>query len=893
MLSVIASAILLVLTVTVSGFLERTELRRELHAYYDADGAFDAEYKNVDADTVSLIEQSGAVEAVGKTDCIGHMQQGDFSATAGSFRDASAEQLAHYPLADGRLPQTKGEAAVTRDVLQIVAPLAKVGDEIELPIIALNETEPRTLRVQLVGIFAEFGRDTFESPVYGTEFCDPRIILSAEETDAFPERYTNLMFQFFRGEQMALAENEKLFAEESDLLHACFQRGYSRVGTGRSRGIQLTAMARGDQTIDTAPKLKMVRLITVCSVIVSAISMLSALTVVLQNRLRSFQLMRCIGYSKVRLVRLLLTEMAVFFVMSAMIGAGLGILLYEGILLAQGRWFELHAYKGYFTEWVVAQRTIPPLQFALTAEFLTYIAAYAVILAVLLFRLKTAESPIKHSTHRVIRSVYGGIDRVLSQKGIMALQVISLSSVIVIGVAGYLYCTPVGKGESVVSQTSMQTARKGTYEVLDGLDLKAEQFDALIEARNPFVAAKYLTPAGDSGISQTDLDAMQQTGIQRALCWSERSDLVLELNGQANETVLANAVSDDDCARLGAQPQTLAALPCILVNDAMLDEFASVSGSSVRPGGAVWVSVYGDGSEFAADEVFRVHSFRADSTGYQTAESVTAEFQVAQCVRLSSTEIEESSILRHVVNDLGNYPGFLLLNGKYAAQLGLFGDSYNKALVDGNSDENVIRAAAAGIRAESGTVQCTTVFEMKRQAVFSFVFNYLSIILLLVLLFAVFLIGFGNVLRLSLRMKSQSFAVMRCVGLEQRRLTRSVLRSNMKIPVISAAVSGIAVFGSRMLLKSKYEMYCDLVTQRDQLYSANASGEEVSVIAAQLRTLRNRFMLGEEMWVPDWRPVFVLLACLIAVFSILTVCMILKTQYVRNLKDTLSEMNRE
>jgi hypothetical protein len=88
-------------------------------------------------------------------------------------------------------------------------------------------------------------------------------------------------------------------------------------------------------------------------------------------------------------------------------------------------------------------------------------------------------------------------------------------------------------------------------------------------------------------------------------------------------------------------------------------------------------------------------------------------------------------------------------------------------------------------------------------------------------------------------------------------------------------------------------MYCALVTQRDQLYSSNASGEEVSAIAAQLRVLRNRFLLGEEMWVPDWRQVFILLCFLIAVFSILTVFLILKTQYVRNLKDTLSEMNRE
>ena len=56
--SVLVSAILLAVMITVSGYLERTEIRHELYTYYDADGAFDIEYKNADAEVIRLVEES-------------------------------------------------------------------------------------------------------------------------------------------------------------------------------------------------------------------------------------------------------------------------------------------------------------------------------------------------------------------------------------------------------------------------------------------------------------------------------------------------------------------------------------------------------------------------------------------------------------------------------------------------------------------------------------------------------------------------------------------------------------------------------------------------------------------------------------------------------------------
>ena len=134
---------------------------------------------------------------------------------------------------------------------------------------------------------------------------------------------------------------------------------------------------------------------------------------------------------------------------------------------------------------------------------------------------------------------------------------------------------------------------------------------------------------------------------------------------------------------------------------------------------------------------------------------------------------------------------------------------------------------------------------------------------------------------------------MRCLGLNRTKLTKYILISNLKIPLISSFFSGIAIIIYRQFLKNKYAVYCNLIDKRDQLYNDYGKDKEIDTISNTLRILRNKFLLVEEMWIPDWWQVFIILSCFIAVFIIVTVCVILKKQYRHNLKTELSEMNRE
>lgn len=96
-----------------------------------------------------------------------------------------------------------------------------------------------------------------------------------------------------------------------------------------------------------------------------------------------------------------------------------------------------------------------------------------------------------------------------------------------------------------------------------------------------------------------------------------------------------------------------------------------------------------------------------------------------------------------------------------------------------------------------------------------------------------------------------------------------------------------------MILKNKYSSYCDLIDKRNQLYNAFGKEEEINKVKDALRNLKNEYLLGEEMWVPSWYQIFILLSCLIVVFSIVAVYIIQKKQFKNNLINELSKINKE
>ena len=529
-LTILISVIFLAIMITTSLLTERSDLRRELHTYYNTDGAFDLEFLNVDKDTISWIKDNDTVAALGEVYCIGKAEYAGSAATFGAYKNNAAAELAHYPMENGRLPQNSGEIALSQDIYNTFCPFAEIGETVTIPMYdadgnLLNETE-RTL----VGIMEEFSRATFENNAMNADpvHSDPKIVLSYEEASQFENGYTNVMVQLCNGEEYALLdpatdESDPRYQKADAFRHEVFERGYSLAGIGRRRGIQMVSGNRSPEEITISSKSQMIRFVSVFALIITVISLFSGISTIMHDRMNSFRLMRCIGYSKLRIHRMLFLEALLVFVVGTAVGILLGICIYEGIYGLQTNLFHALPYRGYTTEWVVAQKTFPPV---LTAMILTAVGiflSYAAVITKVSRDMNMTADKGRILSRRNIHTAFGAVSKILSFRAVGVLQIISLVCVIFTSVVCYLYCVNDGKGETVVAQTTLSSyfAPKGIYEAESGIDLDKLGCDCYLTADMGIAQANYLAPPDAGGMKQSDIDALCKNGAENIYCCSE------------------------------------------------------------------------------------------------------------------------------------------------------------------------------------------------------------------------------------------------------------------------------------------------------------------------------------------------------------------------------------
>lgn len=894
LLTIVLSVAFLVIMLLVTLLFERTDLRRELHEYYNTDGAFDIEYRNVDEDTLSLIHNNPTVEAVGEIYCIGKVQFGDSSATVGAFKDSVAQELAHYPLTEGRLPENSGEIVLTESLKHTFCPFAEIGDIVTLPILDWNGESFDESQYTLVGILEDTSRTTFEDPIYGYDYCDPRVLLSYEEAAGFAGGYTNVMFQFTEGARLALSDYEDpAFTQEDALRHECFERGYSLSGIGRAHGIQMVSGADSEDEISVSSKSQMIRIISVFAVIISVISLFCSISIVMKNRMDSIRLMRCIGYSKARIQRMLMLEALMLFFIGIILGTIFGILIYEGVFAVQTELFGLSSYRGYLAEWVVVERTYPPFLTAILMAGVTILLSYAVILVRLHRELGIVTTAKKKRYYRKVRSVSSAVSRTLSQGAIGVLQSIALVCVLFASTIGYLYCTQDGKGYSVVAQTTLNdySHQENIYEVLDGVDLDALHCDCLLQVQGGLAQAAYLAPNQSNGMTQQDINALYQNGAEIVYSWSNPFLLLADIGNGENAVLASNPLDDASCELFGFESGSVSALPCILMNDTMMSELSAICDGTINPEGAVWVSVFVDGTEFAQIESLDFYSARSDETGWLPEEMVAKQMRISDCVKADSTLLEDNAFLCGVLGEYRYHPGFLIISGEYAQTIGIFNNTYDKIVLSANGDEAHLNAIlSATVRSEM-QLNSVTRFKLHQEYTYHLLNEYATVAFLFVFLLMIYIVGYCNVLKLRLQLKTPTLTMMRCVGLPKRKLTGYLVLDSLKIPIISTAISAGAVSVFRRILTMKYQEYCDLIIRRDAI--SYGKEEELQQIKSALRELRNQYMLVDEMWVPDWVLPFAVLALTVCIVSVLSIVLLQRNQITANLSDALASKDQE
>lgn len=896
-ITLILSIIFLAIMICTSLSLERSELRRDLHSFYDVDGAFDHEYLNVDSDTLDFIQNNNVVEATGEVYCVGKVKYADSTATVGAYKNNLAAELAHYPVTEGRLPENVGEIALTRDIYNAFCPFMQLGETVTIPIYdsegSLVEETERTL----VGVMDVFQRDTFEGSMTLTgtsaSYADPRILISYEEAVNFTNGYTNVMVKLYNGEEYMLfypSEEEitdPRFTKADAFRHEMFERrnesGCFRVGTGRSRGVQIVGgVTKTPDDVSSSSKSRMIRFVSVFAVIIAIISLFSGISTVMAGRMESFRLMRCIGYSKGRIKRMLLIEALMILAVGTAIGIILGICIYEGIYYVQTNVFGLSPYRGYNAEWVVSKKTFSPFLTPITAAAIGVAISYAIVILKLDRDMNITAASGKMKRRSKVNSAFGAVSRVLSQRAVGVLQIVSLVCVIFASVVSYLYCVKDEKGKSVVRNPDNISQGK-IYEVSSGIDLDELNCDCFLEVSGTAAHAMYLAPNKSYGMKQRDIDNLGKNGAELTYGWSTPFKLLVDANGSDNNLLMSNLINKTDCEQYGLK-NGLSAVPCILMNDTMTSELSKISDKKIPAEGAVWVSVMDRENTLVSDIPYTVYSAKADETGWSTQEIIENKLTVSDNVQISSELTEENEFLLNVLGDYRYLSGFLMINGGYAEETGILNDSYEKVLFAANGDKSDLDELLAASLGSEMRMNTVTRYELKRDHIYKTINEYSTIVCLFILLFSIYIVGYCNVLKLKLKLKSETLNIMRCLGLPRRRLTKFLVGDSLKQPIISIAASAGCIALFRKFLIGRYNEYCAL-NEKMQL------SNNVDSIMDEMRRLKNKYLLAEEMWVPSWVLPFAILSLAICIISVVCVLMIKNKQIISDMTNDFS--NRE
>ena len=893
-LTILLSVMFLAIMIIVSLLTERSDLRRDLHTYYDAGGAFDFEYLNVDDDSLAFIKNNDTVEVSGEVYCVGKAEYAGSAVTFGAFKDEAAAELAHYPMEKGRLPRSTGEITLSRGIYNTFCPFAEIGETVTIPMYDADGTLIDETERTLVGIMEDFSRPTFEDDATNgdPDHSDPQILLSYEEASQFENGYTNVMLQVCNGEEYALlvrggnGESDPRYQKADAFYLEMFDRGYTRVGTGRLLGVQMIGSADAPEKVNVSSKSQMIRFVSIFALIITIISLFSGTSTIMQGRMSSFRLMQCIGYSKRRIQRLLLFEALLVFLVGTAVGILSGICIYEGIYYLQTNIFHALPYRGYVTEWVVAHKTFQPFLTAILLTAAVILLSYAIVIGKVSRDMNMTADRERITSRRTIRSASGAVSKILSFRAVGVLQIISLVCVIFTSVVCYLYCVSDGKGETVVAQTSLSSyfAQTGIYEAESGIDLDALGCDCYLTANKGMAQATFLAPNDTSGMTHSNMETLRKNGAETIYGYSEPFYILADAGGNENTVLQSNLMNEDIRQSLGFE-KDMSAIPCILMSD---DLIRKLFGAEIPADGAAWVSVIDHENTLAADAPYTIYSAKADETGWMPEEILEREMTVSSTIHTDTETLSADEFASAVLSDLRYYTGFLLMNGEYAETLGIFNHSYDKVLFSAQGDEEQLRTILAASMTVDMRMRAVTRYELKRDYIYNNVNKYSTIICLFLLLFSIYIIGYCNVLQLKLRQKAGTFRILRSLGLARKKLTGYLIADSLKQPLISMVAGAGAIGIFRKLLLDKYDLYCELAAKRQELMDIGDEAAE-AIVSAQLKSLRYDYLLTDEMWVPSWLPAFAVLSLVICVICVVCVAVMQKKHVTSELADDFSD----
>ncbi|MBR1765214.1 MAG: sigma-70 family RNA polymerase sigma factor [Ruminococcus sp.] len=859
------SGVLLCAVVCCAFLMLRANENTQLNIEYDEQGAFQLLLPDNDKRERLAAELAVDGTPTGKMLIYGKAGTGEHRFTYGAFDDP--ENLAHYCLKEGRLPESEGEIAIASQALGDMNYIGRVGDTISLDIGTFT----------LVGIIDEItweNRQWDDFEFYGTGFEDdthtewpyaqPSIIVA--ESDSTPQ-YTLYMYKKLRlscDESYIIAE--KLCAELGvDLFYdICLIPEYSKVANEGYTSSNLYQQDILRQEIIYFAFLAM---------LISVLSVIAVVRTVFAERENHIYLLRRIGVSKRQIRVMYIIECLIFTALGICIGIALGMLAYYGIYSFDVHFLDGKPYSGFTNEPDILKVTVSP--YLMSVLFSVIVLPLGYVFSALLMKIK-----VRSHRRRKAGSLRSNLSRIFSNGIVTVIQVIALSLICFGAVLSYMLFTDNGK------EPFLPMCGYSRYEierVSRDLSFEEDGFEEYIYSLrsssnfygNFFVYNQQDRTPGITDDTADKLGAIATGKLEHTFIEVKDNDRLrgkLSYGSSDDQFNLFNNSSKEIGSYLKGD-RKLYSIKTKLVNAAAIEEL-----EKYLTAGRIDPDKLASGEEMIlvvrsfeppldlGDDIIIGSAAVSSSVNIGVDSLNTSPTKIGAIITLPG---DAGKLIKYAVceDDYG-----LLTTQTGAEALGLHGAVYTEVFSKEHIDGSLI-PTGAGMEIISYTAEKHKAFLARLRTVSG---TAVIVVIMSLLGFAAYWSGIG----MKIRLKEYQISTLRAIGTPISRLRRKLLADSLKIP---AAAALIAYGGARLVQKvtySAYERILELEEVRNNKMKDALLGlitdEEATRISDEFQRdyehIRLVYLTDEQLWNTKVAvPMLIIFAAVCAVTVIITI----------------------
>lgn len=901
----IASIVILVVLIIVSILTERTESRRAFENMLYGKGSASYTFTDLTDEIFSEMQADELVEMIGRTAVCGKLGNEYYQYTYGTYMDRSAEELEYLRLAAGRFPSASGEVTlydyILEDMFFTTEPTSYIGKEITLSQFDFgtgNSTGEFVCEITLKVVGVICTDELREQKEYGsgwighTDFSVksmPVIYLYSGDCNITDETSTYTLVRLY---------NNDILTEEQNNISYNFLIKYNekyRIAPSGREGIRSAAesvanFAFGSEDVNTqiyqSDTMTVINYFSVIAIVVSAISLFGILFSVMPERMRSLDLIRKIGCSKSRVAAIILMEWLFLLICGLAIGHIAGIALYELVLWVQDRFMGLSPLRGYNAEWTVLQVTNDPFVSAVLCSVCMFALGYAVYLIRFLGKKKDkCKSDKVRSLSRIMLKLSGN-----TFAGVM--QVLSLALVLFASIMCYSYYTIDGKGCGYFTDSELNGDAYYNYA---NVNMRDSETDICIYAAGGG-GLFGLSVVEDYGLTSDTVNEISQIdGIQSIQSYVVNTAFNLFYPKESKEVPVkisqfyAELLKDAD-EILYPDERDYYNIPAVFGNQTAMDklsDYVTDGEIGTYKNGLTMVFYERDGiSLYPYNIGDKVNSIAVDGSFNHQGHDM--EF-IIEAIAVIPETARENAPITYSAFDLG-YGLTFAAPQETAVLLNTYKEKYDRIYIsiDESTDINRVTPQIQKLLDSSMKVKLQTINECDEAYRGSYIARFASVIVLFVILVLMAVIGYHSMISMRLQIGKHKIAVLRAIGLSERKWNKTFLLQNIFNTLISCVIGTVLVYIFRFVINLKYDRALEIIGYPESdLFGASAE------VYKQVNDLNSIYLFEYEIHnAPVILPLIIASLSLVILSAVIS-CVLLHGNKNESIISQLSQRTKE